>query len=433
MVLATIAIPLSFVLFSIGFGGPNPATLCQGGNIVANGKISPGVGKGMTASAQQEFQKIVVAAASKYDVDPDYLATFYNTESGRSNDPTNNADASVPPAVTNGGDWREPAPPVGNGPPYITNKLGYSDPYGLSQSDMQTYGYDGQTVATNLTDAAYAAAHLLAHDGAKVGSSNAKLFAVALMYNHSSTYAQSVMNIYHYLKGKGSSSVSGTTGTCSSSASVNCNLSSGTNKKSQVTGDAAILCEAEKYKGIYYLYGGAHAGYDAFRQQCPLGAVANAASTSTAYDPGPCATDCSGLVYVAVDQAFHQQYSGIVADSSGIMTAATQYWKHIPFSQAQPGDIVTSDDGDGTPGVAPGTQGHVEIVVSINQQTGMVTSFGSHYTGTRTGFDTGPESGWNTGAWHWIGPGSQPASTNNTNTTNTTTSSSASHKKGHKK
>jgi hypothetical protein len=316
--------------------------------------------------------------------------------------------------------------------------LGYSEPYGLSQSDINNYGFDGDgngsIQATDLADAVYTAAHLLSHDGAKVGSSDATLKAVALLYNHSSTYAQSVMNIYHYLEGKGSSTVSGTGSGCPSSISVNCNLKTAGGKKSKVTGDAAILCIAEEYKGINYLYGGAHAGYAAFRQQCPLDAVAHAARTSTAYNPGPCATDCSGLVYVALDQAFHLDYSGIVANSDGIMTAATQDWKSIPFSQAQPGDIVTSDDGDGTPGVLPGQDGHVEIVVKIKD--GTVYTFGSHYTGTKTGFVSGPESGWNTGAWHWIGPGSQPAPSTSTQTntqtsTNTQTQTSSANSKNH--
>jgi hypothetical protein len=194
-------------------------------------------------------------------------------------------------------------------------------------------------------------------------------------------------------------SIPPTTSGCSSGP-ISCPSGGGT-----VTGDAAILCEAEKYVGIWYLYGGGHAGYSAFRQQCPESALPKAASLSTVGNPGPCATDCSGLVSMAVDAAFNQSYDWTVSNSNGQMVGAgANYWQSIPMNEAQPGDIVTSNDGDGTPGIPPGTDGHVEIVVSVSGNT--VNTFGSHYTGSQTGPVSGSASGWNTGAWRWTGPGS---------------------------
>lgn len=195
--------------------------------------------------------------------------------------------------------------------------------------------------------------------------------------------------------------VSAPSSSCAASASTSsCNLV-GSNQS--VTGpNAAILCEAEKYNGIYYLYGGGH-GYQAFRSACPESAIATASASSSATDPGPCATDCTGLVSVAVDAVYHQQFDWTVSDSTGALLGnGAQYWEQIPISQAQAGDIVTSTSGDGT---APtGTDGHVEIVEYVKNNT--VYTFGSHSNNDITSSIYGPASGWNTGAWRYIGPGS---------------------------
>ncbi len=177
--------------------------------------------------------------------------------------------------------------------------------------------------------------------------------------------------------------------------SAACNNGSGT-----VSGDTAILCAAEQYNGIYYLWGGGH-NYSSFISGCPLSNLSTAASSSTAADPGPCATDCSGLVSVALNQAFNQtDYSMIVSPTSGIMEGSgSQYWQSIPISQAQAGDIVTfySD-------VGGYSDGHVEIVDHVSGNT--IYTFGSHYTGSKTSQTTTDISYWNGGAYRWTGPGS---------------------------
>ncbi len=170
-----------------------------------------------------------------------------------------------------------------------------------------------------------------------------------------------------------------------------------------VSGDAKILCEAEKYQGIYYDMGGGHQGYTAFIAGCP---DPSNPPNNVPYggpnggSPSPCATDCSGLVNVAVDEAFNLDYGWYVSNSTGEMIGAgNQYWKPIPISQAQAGDIVTTNAGGGTPG-----DGHVEIVVKV--QGNSVSTFGSHSPGKQTGQVNSSASYWTSGAWHWTGPGS---------------------------
>jgi hypothetical protein len=155
------------------------------------------------------------------------------------------------------------------------------------------------------------------------------------------------------------------------------------------SGVSAILCEAEKYEGIYYQFGGGHEAYSTFRQICPEEALPNAAAASTLADPGPCATDCSGLVSVAVDSAFNLSYVWSIDNS--MVGEGSQYWQSIPIDQASAGDIVTTAE-------------HVEIVDHIQGST--VYTFGSHETGTKTGNVTTSKSYWTGGAYHWTGPGS---------------------------
>ncbi len=145
--------------------------------------------------------------------------------------------------------------------------------------------------------------------------------------------------------GGASSAVSanpGSTGGCSSSSSSpDCTTA---------TGDTKILCEAKKYDPVDYVWGGGHAGGAAYHQACP---------TIQANDSA-CGLDCSGLVSVAVYDAFGNDNSWttytIVSDSAN--------WKQISFSQLQPGDLIEPDPG------------HVEIVDHV--QGPNVFTFGAH-------------------------------------------------------
>lgn len=160
------------------------------------------------------------------------------------------------------------------------------------------------------------------------------------------------------------------------------------NCSSGSAGNAAILCEAQKYKDIYYQLGGGHQAYSTFRQACPEEAIAAAAASSSAADPGPCATDCSGLVSVAVDAAFGQNYVWTV--TGPMVGDGAEYWQSIPIAQAQAGDIVTTSE-------------HVEIVERVSGSA--IYTFGSHHTGTQTGEVNTSLDYWSA-AYRWTGPGS---------------------------
>lgn len=154
---------------------------------------------------------------------------------------------------------------------------------------------------------------------------------------------------------------------------------------------AKILCEAQKYKGIWYQLDGGHQGYDAYKRGCPdpTHPANNQASGSGGPNngnPSPCAVDCSSLVSLAVDDAFGQKFNWVVADIVGDRA----HWQKIDLSKAQPGDVVTVD-----------TE-HVEIFVSLSGKT--IHTFGAHHTGTQTG-QTQASSDYYNGVYHYIGPG----------------------------
>ena len=149
-----------------------------------------------------------------------------------------------------------------------------------------------------------------------------------------------------------------TTSTTCASVSPDCTSASGT---------AKILCEAKKYDPISYNLGSGHAGAQTWKSGCP---VINAS----------CTLDCSGLVNIAVYDAFgvdlNEDTTKERADA-----AAGKYWKQIPSSEVQPGDIVQPNSG------------HVEIVDHIEGT--VLYSFGA-----RT--NSGPQSD-NVGGGHPFG------------------------------
>ena len=139
---------------------------------------------------------------------------------------------------------------------------------------------------------------------------------------------------------------------------------------STATGDTKILCAAEPYAGIYYEYGGGHEDYSTFIAACPdpsnppdnqpHGGPVNDDPRWLWRNASPCATDCSGLVGIAVDAAFHQNSN--IWGVSNFFTSGD--WESIPLRQIAPGDIVTQ-----------GTD-HVEIVYNYNPTSGVLETFG---------------------------------------------------------
>jgi hypothetical protein len=202
----------------------------------------------MSATAQQKFQQILVAAGSKYNVNPNFISSFYYAENSRTSDSTNNSDSATPPPVTGDGNWREPASPYGHGqswPP--PNSFTAQGPFQFINSTWKTIGVDGNgdgaADVNDLTDAAFAAAKYLAAGGGTLGATEAKLRQAAYSYNHSNTYVDSIINTYTYLTGGGQSSVSG---------SVGCGISEGVGNYQNPLRDIKNLGPARIDEGVDY-------------------------------------------------------------------------------------------------------------------------------------------------------------------------------------
>lgn len=158
------------------------------------------------------------------------------------------------------------------------------------------------------------------------------------------------------------------TSTCSSQA-PDCSAASGT---------AKILCAAEAYNTVSYLMGGGHGGAAAWHQSCPV--------------IGPsCSLDCSGLVNIAVYDAFQQD---INEDTDTERANIGKYWKQVPLSQVQPGDLIQ-----------PETE-HVEIIDHVQGNT--LYTFGAHTDGIPQPNQVGPAQYTASPDYlylHYIGPG----------------------------
>lgn len=114
-------------------------------------------------------------------------------------------------------------------------------------------------------------------------------------------------------------------------------------------GNAKIYCEAIKYDPISYQesIAGGHQGAVAWHATCP---VINAS----------CILDCSGLVNIAVYDAFKID----LRENTTSEFADTNHWKHITLSQLQRGDLIQPNSG------------HVEIVDKI--VGGTIYTFAAH-------------------------------------------------------
>lgn len=270
------------------------------------------------------------------------------------------------------------SPKGANAPPALSkglqNDSGWQtkDPWVAAQ-DVQGSAYDGNPTAANNNSSVYG--------GNYKGLLNNAQQLIAKYYDSTAAVPLPVS-----FNGIGTGSPGSISAACG--GSVQC--------ASGATGTAAILCAAQKYAGIWYEYGAGHAGRAAYVQGCqdPSNPLDNQAHGKIGGDgsdgnPSPCAVDCSSLVSMAVDDAFNQSFDWDVAS----LEADHANWKKIDLSQAQPGDVVTYE-----------TE-HIEIFVSRNASSGVVTTFGAHYTGTQTG-QVDNQPGYFDAAYRYIGPGS---------------------------
>ena len=201
------------------------------------------------------------------------------------------------------------------------------------------------------------------------------------------------------LKFSGGSGSGDATAALASSSGEKCAGSTTNNGSTSCTAstNADILCEAKKYIGIYYGAGLSH-NYTAFRNACPEASISGAVASSTSSKPGPCSTDCSGLVSVSVSAAFKQKLSYSVG-KNGLMSN-TADWKPISESQVQAGDIATHSG-----------QAHVVIVDHYDSKTNTLYVVASSSTGSPTAAQTfNSSSGYDfTQFFRYIGPGSSGA------------------------
>lgn len=126
------------------------------------------------------------------------------------------------------------------------------------------------------------------------------------------TYAQQALSRYG---GQGSNASPAT-----------CNLGGVSPNCQTVTGNARILCDAKQYDPVSYFegYNGGHQGAAKWHQECPV--------------IGPnCFLDCSGLVNIAVYDVFKVE---LRENTGGERADIGKYWKLIPFSDIQAGDIM---------------------------------------------------------------------------------------------
>jgi N-acetylmuramoyl-L-alanine amidase len=164
-----------------------------------------------------------------------------------------------------------------------------------------------------------------------------------------------------------------------SSGGGGCQSSSSSPQCQTATGDAKIICEAQKYDPTSYSWDGGHGPPADWHKNCPT--------------IGPsCSEDCSGLVDLAVYDAFNVDLGG--QNTDGERTDST-HWKQVSVDQIQPGDIVQPDTG------------HVEIIDHVSGNT--LYTFGAHDANTSQPLQVGPitwpkSSGFT--YWHYIGPGS---------------------------
>jgi beta-N-acetylhexosaminidase len=148
-------------------------------------------------------------------------------------------------------------------------------------------------------------------------------------------------SIYSKFSGSSAGGSTASSEACSQNQSPNCNGAQGSPK---------IICAAKAYDSASYVFGAGHGPAAEWHKNCPT--------------IGPsCSLDCSGLVNLAVYDAFNID----LREDTGGERADKTHWETVIFNKVQPGDIMQPDSG------------HVEIVDHIVGQT--IYTFGAHQSG----------------------------------------------------
>jgi hypothetical protein len=214
---AFVGVSLSPAAFAVGVGSvfSSSPPQCGNQNVDVSGTISPLVGKGLPANDQANLQKAIVAGATASHVPPDFEASIYYIENFQGGDSGGNDATGTP---VGDGQWRDPAPPYGNGPPYATSYTGAEGPFQFEWYTWPQYGGSGNPL--DLFQAAMAAGKLLAADGAANTTNPSALQTAAQAYNGTGPaavqYSVDVMSVYDHLSGQKQMPVSGTASSSSS-------------------------------------------------------------------------------------------------------------------------------------------------------------------------------------------------------------------------
>jgi len=143
----------------------------------------------------------------------------------------------------------------------------------------------------------------------------------------------------------------GSSNPTSGAGGTGCQTATGTsvdcqNNGTPVTGNAAIACDVLQYSTISYNQAW-HSSGSVFHSNCPT--------------IGPqCATDCSGLVNIALYDVFNND----VNDTTYTEITDSANFKEISFSELHPGDFIQPNPD------------HVEVVESVQGST--INTFGAH-------------------------------------------------------
>lgn len=172
-------------------------------------------------------------------------------------------------------------------------------------------------------------------------------------------------------------------GSVSAPTSSGCEFQSADCQSAQ--GSAKIICAAEKYDIVSYIWGDGHAGGAKWHSNCKTLSAS-------------CGLDCSGLVNIAVYDAFHVDLMQNTASERAAIGKPGQpgkTWQRVTLDKVQPGDLIQPNEG------------HVEIIDSIQGNT--INTFGAHTSKAPQPQQVGPAK-YKPSAehiyLHYIGPGS---------------------------
>lgn len=322
----------------------------------------------------EPYNEAFTKAGNKFKVSPSLVAGLFTEENFTGIDPSKIPDRWV--------SFVKQHPDPNSGWP--TNVFNTMGAFQFIPGTWAAFGVDGNDDGKkdpqNIFDGAAAAANYVASNGATVDKKPVDWRPAIFAYNHANWYVDAVLTYYAYYSGSPSGGAPGGTSggpSCVTVTTAECDPT-GTPDPNAAKENLALLCEAEKFDKFGYLWGGGH--------QDPAGWMSGFLSDGGYSQPFKRILDCSSIVSVSLYNAYGVRLT-FTTDS---IAADTTNFRHIPPSQAIPGDIVRHP-------------GHMEIATS----QGGKTTFGAHTANTSPEKQIGFSSGgtW-TDAYVYIGKGS---------------------------